>query len=57
MRIEFDLAKDQRNHVKHGLSLALAAELDCDAALMWIDDRREVRRYVQVFEEADDPDA
>jgi uncharacterized DUF497 family protein len=39
MRIEFDAAKDASNRTKHGLSLALAGELDWDAALVWIDDR------------------
>jgi uncharacterized protein len=41
MRIEFDPAKDASNQAKHGVSLALAAELDWDAALVWIDDRFE----------------
>jgi uncharacterized DUF497 family protein len=41
MRIEFDLAKDAANRAKHGVSLALAAELDWDAALVWVDDRFE----------------
>lgn len=39
MRIEFDPAKDLANQAKHGVSLAMAAELDWDAALVWIDDR------------------
>lgn len=39
MRIEFDPAKDVANREKHGVSLALATELDWDAALVWIDDR------------------
>ncbi len=39
MRIEFDPAKNASNLGKHGLSLALAVELDWDAALVWIDDR------------------
>ena len=39
MRIEFDPAKDTGNHAKHGVSLALAAELDWEAALVWVDDR------------------
>ena len=39
MRIEFDAAKDKANTAIHGVSLALAAELDWDAALVWIDDR------------------
>jgi uncharacterized DUF497 family protein len=41
MRIDFDPAKDSSNLQKHGLSLALAVELDWDAALVWIDDRQE----------------
>jgi len=39
MRIEFDSRKDGINQEKHGLSLAFAAELDWEAALVWIDDR------------------
>lgn len=39
MKIEFDPAKDELNRVKHGVSLALASELDWDAALVWVDDR------------------
>ena len=41
MRIEFDSAKDASNQAKHGVSLALAADLNWDAALVWIDDRFE----------------
>ena len=41
MRIEFDSAKDAANLAKHGVSLALAAELDWEAALVWVDDRFE----------------
>jgi hypothetical protein len=41
MRIEFDPAKDSANQAKHGVSLALAEELDWDAALVWIDYRFE----------------
>ncbi|MCC6658637.1 MAG: BrnT family toxin [Rhodocyclaceae bacterium] len=41
MRIEFDLAKDLSNQLKHGLSLSLASELDWEAALVWIDERFE----------------
>lgn len=40
-KIEFDPAKDAANLAKHSASLALAAELDWDAALVWIDDRFE----------------
>lgn len=39
MRVEFDPAKDQANLAKHGESLALARQLDWDAALAWVDDR------------------
>ena len=41
MRIEFDPAQDAANQAKHGVSLALAGELDWDAALVWVDDRFE----------------
>ncbi len=41
MRIEYDAAKDFANLAKHGVSLRLAAELDWDSALVWVDDRRE----------------
>lgn len=41
MRIEFDPAKDTENLAKHGVSLALASELDWEAALVWVDDRFE----------------
>jgi uncharacterized DUF497 family protein len=41
MRIEFDPTKDATNQSKHALSLALANELDWEAALAWIDDRFE----------------
>jgi hypothetical protein len=41
MQIEFDPAKDAANVAKHGVSLALARELDWEAALVWVDDRFE----------------
>ena len=41
MQIEFDPAKDEVNRSKHGVSLAVAIELDWDAALVWVDDRFE----------------
>lgn len=41
MKIEFDQAKDVVNQTKHGVSLALANELNWEAALVWIDDRFE----------------
>ncbi|MFN9638369.1 MAG: BrnT family toxin [Synechococcaceae cyanobacterium] len=39
MRYDFDPGKDSSNLSKHGLSLAAAAELSWDAALVWVDDR------------------
>lgn len=39
MRIDFDLDKDKLNLAKHGLSLAFAAELAWDEALVWVDER------------------
>jgi uncharacterized DUF497 family protein len=39
MKIEFDSTKDVTNCRKHGVSLALASELDWDAALVWVDER------------------
>ncbi|MDB5907281.1 MAG: hypothetical protein JWP34_1395 [Massilia sp.] len=39
MRIEFDPLKDLTNQAKHGVSLAVAGELDWQAALIRIDDR------------------
>jgi uncharacterized DUF497 family protein len=41
MKIEFDQAKDIANQTKHGVSLALADELNWEAALVWIDGRFE----------------
>ena len=41
MKIEFDQAKDVTNQAKHGVSLALADELDWEAALVWVDGRFE----------------
>jgi uncharacterized protein len=41
MEIEFDPDKDSSNQAKHGVSLALAAELEWDAALVWEDTRYE----------------
>ena len=41
MFIEFDPAKDAANQDKHGISLAMASELDWDQALVWVDDRHE----------------
>lgn len=39
MRVEFDPAKDEANVARHGVSLALARQLDWDAALVWLDER------------------
>jgi uncharacterized protein len=41
MQIEFDPVKDASNQTKHGVSLALAAKLEWDAALVWVDTRYE----------------
>ena len=41
MRIDFDPVKDAANLDKHGLSLALAVELEWESASVWIDDRQE----------------
>jgi hypothetical protein len=41
VQIEFDPVKDANNRQKHGVSLAVAGELDWDAALVWADDRFE----------------
>jgi len=41
MDITFDPNKDQINRQKHGISLAEAADLDWDTALVWMDDRFE----------------
>jgi len=48
VRITFDPAKDVANVAKHGLSLAVAADLDWDAAVVWEDCRRDYgeTRYV-----------
>lgn len=37
--ITFDPQKNQLNQAKHGLPLAFAAQLDWDAALVWLDER------------------
>lgn len=39
MQIEFDSDKNLRNQAKHGVSMSLAAELDWDAAWVWVDER------------------
>jgi uncharacterized DUF497 family protein len=40
MQIEFDATKDAANQRKHGVSLAVAADLDWDSALVWQDSRK-----------------
>ncbi len=39
MQIAFDPVKDAGNMAKHCLSLAVAVELDWEAALVWVDAR------------------
>lgn len=39
MNIEFDPEKDSINQTKHGISLAMAAFLDWEAALIEVDNR------------------
>ena len=39
MRIAFHKLKDETNQAKHGLSLALARDLDWETALVWVDER------------------
>lgn len=41
MQVEFDPAKDAANLLKHGVSLAMASELDWEAALVWVDERHD----------------
>jgi uncharacterized DUF497 family protein len=41
VQIDFDPDKDRLNLAKHGLSLALALELDWEDALVWVDDRED----------------
>jgi uncharacterized DUF497 family protein len=41
VQFDFDPGKDATNLRKHGFSLAAAAQLSWDAALVWIDDRAE----------------
>ncbi len=41
MEITYDLAKDAANQAKHGVSLALASELEWGTALIWPDERRQ----------------
>jgi uncharacterized DUF497 family protein len=39
VEFDFDPGRDATNLGKHGLSLAAAAELSWEAALVWLDDR------------------
>ncbi|RFO98937.1 BrnT family toxin [Rhodoferax lacus] len=41
MQMTFDPVKDASNLEKHGVSLALALELDWESALVWVDARFE----------------
>ena len=41
MKITFDPAKDAVNIAKHGVSMALASELDWESAQLWLDTRKE----------------
>ncbi len=41
MNVVFDPAKDVANLVKHGLSLLDAAGLEWEAAVVWLDKRRD----------------
>ncbi len=41
MNITFDPEKDKANFAKHGVSLALALELEWEIALIWEDDRKD----------------
>ena len=41
MKIDFDPKKNPANQANHGVSLATAASLDWDSALVWVDDRFE----------------
>lgn len=41
MDITFDPAKHAVNTAKHGVSLALAAKIEWDSALLWRDNRRD----------------
>lgn len=40
MHFTFDADKDARNIAKHGVSLAIAEQVEWDTALVWPDDRR-----------------
>jgi uncharacterized protein len=48
MHITFDLAKDAANRAKHGVSLALANELEWENAYISEDDRRDYKEIRMV---------
>lgn len=41
VKITFDPDKDAINIAKHGVSMALASELDWESAQLWLDTRKE----------------
>jgi uncharacterized DUF497 family protein len=41
MQIEFDPAKDEINRAKHGVPMNLAAGLEWDTAITWLDTRED----------------
>lgn len=41
MKTTFDPRKDTRNRAKHGVSLALAEQIEWDTALIWTDSRED----------------
>ena len=41
MNITFDAVKEAANLAKHGISLAMASELEWETALIWPDKRRD----------------
>lgn len=48
MDITFDPTKDKTNIAKHGVSLALAAQLDWSDVLSYVDDRRDYSEVREV---------
>ena len=67
MNITFDPAKSLQNLDKHGVSLDLAAEIEWETAITWVDNRKdyaeqrmagigyiELRLYYVVFVDRDD---
>ena len=57
MQIDFDLKKDVANRANHGVSLAIAASLDWDSALVWVDDRFEYDELRMIASRARDEHA